>query len=80
MLGLRLAIPLHWRTAISPDWRGGHPAAHDLFVKLGDGKSVKLSKLSSKLAYKDKWLDKVPDMAITDIDEWAAVCLGDTTS
>lgn len=43
----RLAIPLHWRIYISSEWHGDPPNSQELYVKLGEGESFKLTSLSS---------------------------------
>lgn len=53
VLGLRLAIPLHWRATISSNWQAGPCRNQDLHIRMGDGEPLLLANLPSKRAYRE---------------------------
>lgn len=93
MLGLRLAIPLHWRQSISHNFQGEPFLVRDLHIKFGESNPLLLANLSSKCSYRElisrgpientaytRWLDEDPSLKISGPEEWAEVCLSPFSS
>lgn len=87
MLGLRLAIPSHWKAALSAAWHEPPPQAHEISIKWASRESSQIENLSAKRAYTEiisssisniayvRWLNEDQSLRILDAEQWAQVCL-----
>lgn len=88
MLGLRLAIPIHWRAVISSAGHGPPPLTHETHIKWPSGESSNIANLSTKWAYREiitsgsipnsaypRWLNEDKSLRLLDPKEWAQVCM-----
>lgn len=87
-LGLRLSIPVQWRSSLSDEWR--EPPGHTSFlpIKIGENDPINLANLPSKSIYKElmnkniilnaafpRWIEEDDHLSISNQQEWLLACI-----